>query len=52
MKRLVVVIFDGTPLGIMSFAFGVFDLAKHYDARTRRGRCLMRCARRMPPARA
>src|SRR5262249_50387127 len=32
MKRLVVVVFDGTPLGIMSFAFGVFDLAKHYGA--------------------
>jgi transcriptional regulator GlxA family with amidase domain len=31
-KRLVVVVFDGTPLGIMSFAFGVFDLAKHYGA--------------------
>jgi transcriptional regulator GlxA family with amidase domain len=31
-KRLVVVIFDGTPLGIMSFAFGVFDLARHYGA--------------------
>jgi transcriptional regulator GlxA family with amidase domain len=32
MKRLAVVVFDGTPLGIMSFAFGVFDLAKHYGA--------------------
>lgn len=32
MKRLVVVVFDGTPMGIMSFAFGVFDLAKHYGA--------------------
>jgi transcriptional regulator GlxA family with amidase domain len=32
MKRLVVVVFDGTPLGIMSFAFGVFDMAKHYGA--------------------
>src|SRR5262249_13579646 len=28
--RLVVVVFDGIPLGIMSFAFGVFDMAKHY----------------------
>ena len=32
MKRLVVVVFDGTPVGLMSFAFGVFDLAKHYGA--------------------
>src|SRR5262245_29220196 len=31
-KRLVIVICDGTPLGVMSFAFGVFDLAKHYGA--------------------
>jgi transcriptional regulator GlxA family with amidase domain len=31
-KRLVVVIFNGTPLGVMSFAFGVFDLARHYGA--------------------
>lgn len=29
-KRFVVVVFDGVPLGIMSFAFGVFDMAKHY----------------------
>src|SRR5262245_45914409 len=28
--RLVVVVFDGIPLGIMSFTFGVFDMAKHY----------------------
>jgi transcriptional regulator GlxA family with amidase domain len=27
---LVVVVFDGVSLGIMSFAFGVFDLAVHY----------------------
>jgi transcriptional regulator GlxA family with amidase domain len=25
-----VVVFDGVSLGIMSFAFGVFDMAKHY----------------------
>jgi len=31
-KRLVIVVFDGTPLGIMSFAFGVFDIARHYGA--------------------
>ena len=30
--RLVVVLFDGASLGIMSFAFGVFDLAVHYGA--------------------
>lgn len=29
-QRLVVVVFDGVSLGIMSFAFGVFDMAKHY----------------------
>jgi transcriptional regulator GlxA family with amidase domain len=29
-QRFVVVVFDGVSLGIMSFAFGVFDLAKHY----------------------
>jgi len=29
-ERFVVVVFDGVSLGIMSFAFGVFDLAKHY----------------------
>ena len=28
-KRLTVVVFDGTPLGIMSFTIGVFDMAKH-----------------------
>jgi transcriptional regulator GlxA family with amidase domain len=28
--RLVVVVFDGASLGIMSFAFGVFDMAVHY----------------------
>jgi transcriptional regulator GlxA family with amidase domain len=27
--RLVVVVFDGIPLGVMSFTFGVFDMAKH-----------------------
>jgi hypothetical protein len=26
-QRFVVVVFDGVSLGIMSFAFGVFDLA-------------------------
>ncbi len=31
-RRLVVVIFDGMPLGIMSFAFGAFDLAVQYGA--------------------
>jgi transcriptional regulator GlxA family with amidase domain len=30
--KLVVVVFDGTPLGLLSFAFGVFDLARHYGA--------------------
>lgn len=30
--RLVVVLFDRVSLGIMSFAFGVFDLAVHYGA--------------------
>jgi transcriptional regulator GlxA family with amidase domain len=30
--RLVVVLFDGASFGIMSFAFGVFDLAVHYGA--------------------
>jgi len=30
--RLTVVLFDGASLGIMSFAFGVFDLAVHYGA--------------------
>jgi transcriptional regulator GlxA family with amidase domain len=30
--RLVVVLFNGASLGIMSFAFGVFDLAVHYGA--------------------
>ena len=29
-QRFVVVVFDGVSLGIMSFAFGVFDMAKHY----------------------
>jgi transcriptional regulator GlxA family with amidase domain len=29
-QRLVVVVFDGVSLGIMSFAFGIFDMAKHY----------------------
>ncbi len=31
-QRFVVVVFDGVSLGIMSFAFGVFDMAAHYDA--------------------
>jgi transcriptional regulator GlxA family with amidase domain len=31
-ERLVVVLFDRASLGIMSFAFGVFDLAVHYGA--------------------
>ncbi len=30
--QLVVVLFNGASLGIMSFAFGVFDLAVHYGA--------------------
>jgi transcriptional regulator GlxA family with amidase domain len=30
--KLVVVLFNGASLGIMSFAFGVFDLAVHYGA--------------------
>lgn len=29
-QRFVVVVFDGASLGIMSFAFGVFDMALHY----------------------
>jgi transcriptional regulator GlxA family with amidase domain len=29
-QRFVVVVFDGLSLGIMSFAFGVFDMAKYY----------------------
>jgi transcriptional regulator GlxA family with amidase domain len=31
-RRLAVVVFDGVSLGIMSFAFGVFDMAEHYGA--------------------
>jgi hypothetical protein len=31
-RRLVVVVFDGVSLGIMSFAFGVFELAVYYGA--------------------
>jgi transcriptional regulator GlxA family with amidase domain len=31
-RRLAVVVFDGVSLGIMSFAFGVFDLAVYYGA--------------------
>jgi len=31
-QRFVVVVFDGVSMGIMSFAFGVFDMAKHYGA--------------------
>jgi transcriptional regulator GlxA family with amidase domain len=30
LQRFVVVVFDGVSLGIMSFAFSVFDLAKYY----------------------
>jgi transcriptional regulator GlxA family with amidase domain len=29
-RRLAVVVFDGMSMGIMSFAFGVFDMAVHY----------------------
>ena len=29
-QRFVVVVFDGVSLGIMSFVFGVFDMALHY----------------------
>jgi len=29
-QRFVVVVFDGVSLGIMSFAFGVFEMAAHY----------------------
>jgi len=28
-QNFVVVVFDGVSMGIMSFAFGVFDMAKH-----------------------
>lgn len=31
-RRLAVVVFDGVSLGIMSFAFGVFDMADYYGA--------------------
>jgi transcriptional regulator GlxA family with amidase domain len=31
-RRLAVVVFDGMSLGVMSFAFGVFDLGTHYGA--------------------
>jgi transcriptional regulator GlxA family with amidase domain len=31
-RRLAVVVFDGASMGIMSFAFGVFDLAVQYRA--------------------
>jgi len=31
-RRLVVVVFNGVSLGIMSFAFGVFDMAVHHGA--------------------
>lgn len=31
-QRIVVVLFDGALLTSMSFAFGVFDIAKHYGA--------------------
>src|SRR6185312_12013202 len=29
-QNFVVVVFGGVSMGIMSFAFGVFDMAKHY----------------------
>src|SRR5262249_7582692 len=29
-QHFVVVVFDGVSMSIMSFAFGVFDMAKHY----------------------
>ena len=31
-QRYVVVVFDGVSLGIMSFAFGVFDMAAYYGS--------------------
>jgi transcriptional regulator GlxA family with amidase domain len=31
-RRLAVVVFDGVSLGVMSFAFGVFDMAVQYGA--------------------
>ena len=31
-RRLVIVLFDGVSMGVMSFAFGVFDMAVHYGA--------------------
>jgi transcriptional regulator GlxA family with amidase domain len=31
-RKIVVVVFNGASMGIMSFAFGVFDLAVHYRA--------------------
>lgn len=31
-RHLVVVVFDGVSLGIMSFAFGAFELAVYYGA--------------------
>jgi transcriptional regulator GlxA family with amidase domain len=33
-QRLVVVVFNGISLGSMSFAFGVFEMAKHYGVLT------------------
>lgn len=36
-RQLVVVVFDGASLGIMSFAFGVFDMAAHYGAMAQTG---------------
>jgi len=30
-QRIVVVVFDGASMGVMSFAFGVFDVAVQYD---------------------
>lgn len=39
--RLVVVVFDGVPLGSMSFAFGVFDIAGHYGGLPELTQCLV-----------
>ena len=43
-ERFVVVVFDGVSLGIMSFAFGVFDMAVHYGVR---GHCGAAVANRL-----
>jgi transcriptional regulator GlxA family with amidase domain len=36
-RQLAVVVFDGASLGIMSFAFGVFDMAAQYGVMARSG---------------